>query len=346
MKVSFNDYLKTSTEEITPQIINFFSTEEKNVLTLTPKIKNLYTIYSESALGGKVLRGTLVKLGYQLINPKFDPEILKVAAAVEILHAALLIHDDIADKSSTRRGKPSLYFALGQDHYGISQALLLGDLGLYYPIKIISESGFEARLKNEAILNLSEIVVKTILGEILDVACSRSGEKKEEKDVLSIHKLKTAYYTISGPLSIGALLAGGSQNQIQKITEFGRDLGIAFQIQDDILGVFGNELVLGKSVTSDVEEGKNTLLIIHALKKASRDQKQFLNKYYGKGKIDISKYQIVREIFEKTGSLEYSRSIKMKYVQKAKKNIPFLTKNQATRNLLVQLSDFLVNRSK
>jgi geranylgeranyl diphosphate synthase type I len=187
-------------------------------------------------------------------------------------------------------------------------------------------------------------MLKTAAGQMLDVEVSLKRNGFDEQDSIKISHYKTAHYTIIGPMQLGAILAGAEGELLEKIEEFGKNLGIAFQIQDDILGVFGDEKTLGKSVTSDVEEGKNTLLISHALKHADTKQKAFLEMHYGKGELTEENFAKLKQILETTGALDYSRQKAVKYVSLAKQVIPELTGNKQHVQLLSELADFLINR--
>lgn len=341
-----NDYLKTTAKEINKQLYQITSGWYDQAILVSPEAKPLYKAFISSIYGGKVIRGTLVKLGYALTSSPSTPEILKPAAAFEILHSALLAHDDIIDRSPTRRGRPSLYNTLGGNHYGVSQTICLGDLGLFLATQIISESNFDAGLKNQAITLFSQTVINTILGEVLDIQLPYLGQVRKEQDVINIHKFKTASYTVVGPLSVGAILGRAPQHLIGCIRMFGENLGVAFQIQDDILGTFGAEKDLGKSASSDIEEGKNTLLITFALQNATKEQRKIINQYYGKGKISKSGYIKIRKVFKETGALDYSQSKASQYVTQAKNVIPAITKDLKMARLLNDLSDFLIVRQK
>ena len=177
----------------------------------------------------------MVKLGYELAGGTPNLEILKIGAALEILHAALLIHDDIADQSLTRRDQPSLYQAFGGDHYGISQAINIGDIALLLPVRIITESSFLGEYKLKALSYLSRIIINTGWGQVLDVEMTQKGTDVTEEDINFININKTAKYTIAGPLQIGAILSGAEEKLISSLGEFGENLGIAYQIKDDIL---------------------------------------------------------------------------------------------------------------
>ncbi len=228
----------------------------------------------------------------------------------------------------------------------LSQTICLGDIGMFLGTQSIAESNFPVERINKATALFSKMVVQTALGEMLDVEFSEKPERRNEKDVLTIHLLKTARYTCVYPMHLGAILGGADQKLLDIMAKFGEDLGIAFQIQDDILGVFGNEKELGKSVTSDIEEGKNTLLITEAQRKATPDQQAVLDKYYGNGEVSEEGLKAVREIFEQTGSLEYSRTKALEYINRAKLIIPEITDDKNYQQILSELSEFLVNRSK
>jgi len=180
--------------------------------------------------GGKRIRGKLVMLGYEIAvaedGRRKTEDILKVAAAYEIFHTAILVHDDIIDQDLIRRGQPSLYQALGGNHQGTSLAICLADAGFFLAVKIIAESNFPQKRKNEALKYFSGIILDTAMGQMLDI---------EKGDYLTVAKYKTAEYSVSGPLILGAILDGAKLDQLGKLDQFGEYLGIAFQIQDDIL---------------------------------------------------------------------------------------------------------------
>lgn len=238
----FKDYLKESAQEIEIELdrtlSQFLKETKKTNIKLLPFAKGLVN----SCKGGKRIRGVLCNLGYEIASAKFkvqsekrNKNIIQVGAAFEILHSSLLIHDDIIDQSPERRGQPSLYMALGGKHYGISQAISLGDIGLYLPIKIISKTKFSDEIKIRVLNYFSQMLINTGWGQIMDVKMSPVDSSSKDKDINFINLYKTAKYTIAGPLQIGAILAGADNNLIKNLGEFGENAGIAFQIHDDTL---------------------------------------------------------------------------------------------------------------
>lgn len=224
--MDFKEFLNSTGEKINQELdailSEFLKEAEKTNIKLIPLAKELV----KACQGGKRIRGVLVGLGYEIASQptaisQQSTEIVKIGAAFEILHTALLIHDDIIDKSLTRRNIPSLYKTVG-----INQAITLADCAFFMAIKIISESKFADKNKNEAIKEFSKTMIATAMGQMLDVA---GGDSE------LIAKLKTARYSIAGPLKLGAILAGANKNLIEDLDIFGENLGIAYQIRDDIL---------------------------------------------------------------------------------------------------------------
>lgn len=342
----FADYLNSSKKEIEKEIAGIFTSWQKEVKNVSLKLLPLVKIFIDSMVGGKRLRGTSVKLGYALTTSKYSPEINKAAAAYEIFQTSILLHDDIIDKSILRRGKETVYKKLGGNHYGISQAICLGDLGFFLAIKIISSLNFPKINKEKAILSFIKVMHNTILGEMFDVEGASYKKLITEDEVLEIYRRKTADYSFTGPLQMGAILAGARELILSKIKIFGENLGIAYQIQDDIFGVFGDEETIGKSVLSDIIEGKITLLYIQARKKASSRQISLLSKLYGRDKISKNDADKIKRVFVETGALTYAKSQVFKYVKKAEEVIPKLGASQDVQIIFEELADYLVNRIK
>lgn len=228
--MDFQKYLEKKAKEIDREMDSLFKTELKETERTDKKLAPLIKAFISACQGGKGIRGALVLLGYQLsqniLGREYNENISKVAAAYEIMHTAILAHDDIMDQSLIRRDKPSLYAELGNNHYGIAQAITLGDWGFFLSFKLIAESSFNSQRKNAALALFSQTMMNTTLGQMLDL---------QKVNPLLVMKFKTAYYTVAGPLQIGAILGGGDQQLIAKLGEFGENLGIAYQIRDDIL---------------------------------------------------------------------------------------------------------------
>ena len=275
-----------------------------------PIIKENLNYFTDLNSNGKNIRGLLVLLGYNLL--KEDNEYaIDLALAYEVFQTAILVHDDIIDQDDIRRGKCTInyqnkikYASLKKNnkvHLSNSIALCVGDYGLYLANKIISDSYQEDNNLGKILSYFNQTVLDTIKGEILEITLPYENQTDEdlENNIINIYLLKTAIYTISGPLSLGLLLAGADNKKVEEIKEFGEKIGIAFQIQDDILGIFSNQM--GKNLATDIKENKKTLLYQSVMK--TKYKEEFL-KYCGKKNLNKKDIEKIKEIFIKSKAKE------------------------------------------
>jgi len=266
---------------------------------------------------GKRIRPILFVLGYRGFSRKQPKNLYTSALATEILHDFLLIHDDIIDKSDMRRGKPAMHTMLNQylkvypqaKFNGSDLAIVIGDI--MYAIAIEAFLSIEENpvRKEKALRKFIEAACYTGCGEFIDtVSGAKNIENISEKEIYAIYDYKTAYYTFSCPLTTGAILAGAKEKDIAYLHKYGIYLGRAFQIKDDILGIFAEEAHTGKSSTSDIEENKKTLLLWHAFQHATKTEKDEINTLLGKNKISLSDIEKMRAIMTRTKSLEYAKN--------------------------------------
>jgi geranylgeranyl diphosphate synthase, type I len=274
----------------------------------------------------KRLRAAFVIFGHKLLKTP-SSEIMKAAVCVELIHSGLLMMDDFMDQDELRRGKPTTHiffknfhqkeFKRGDSlHYGESFASNTGLLAVCMGLEVLGKSRFEESKKNEALNRLYRGVVNTTLGQAFDLSLE-SGEMAEEQDILDLHHAKTAIYTYENPLHVGAVLAGANENDLGLLSRYAIAGGIAFQLQDDILGLFGDTAKTGKPNNSDLRQGKMTLLIIKALEMGNQNQIETINKYWGKNDITEKQAEEVRKVVIDTGSLEYSKQISIGLAKKA-----------------------------
>lgn len=270
-------------------------------------VKEMLLHASEHNLrSSKRIRSALVYYGWKLGSQK-DEEIWKVCEAVELIHTSLLIHDDFMDRDLVRRGKPTTqeFFAKGDIHYGDSMAVCVGDAVLCLGY----ERFLDAKLDNEklsvALKQLLRGITNTAFGQAFDNSLVKLG-KFNSQDVLDLHYAKTALYTYETPILAGAILSGVNNNVIEILKNYSKYAGIAFQLQDDILGVFGDENKTGKSSNSDLLQGKVTMVYIKAMEMANEEQKQKIGLVWGNEKANKIQIEEVKKIFKETGSYEYS----------------------------------------
>lgn len=275
---------------------------------------------------GKRIRPALFVIGYKGFSKKTAPGLYRSAVSIELLHDFLLVHDDIIDKSDTRRGKPSMHAMLNKhlkNHKmakfnGQDLSIVVGDVMYAMAIDSFLAIREKPKQKERALRNFIRAAAYTGAGEFIELMSGIIPIRKISKnDIYKIYDYKTANYTFSAPLSTGALLAGADESQIRKLSEFGICVGRAFQIKDDILGLFADEKETGKSIMSDLQEAKRTLLIWHAYHHAGKTDKSYIKAVFSKEKINESHLLQMRKLVKKTGSLNFARKTITAFLKKA-----------------------------
>ena len=304
--------------------------------------------------GGKRLRPALMYYGYLAVNGKEKNKIIRTAVSVELIHIFLLIHDDIIDKDNKRHGIDTIHFRyqkLGEKlfpkddskHFGNSMGIIVGDMVSALGNQIIFNSEFSPALIVNALSKLQSVVSMTVIGEAQDVYIGYKG-KASEKEILEMYKNKTAKYTVESPLHLGAILGGADDKILKSLSRLAIPIGIAFQIQDDILGVFGSEKKLGKSVGSDIKEGKQTILVSKAIENSGYSQKKMLNNLLGKNDLTTGDVKKFREIIIKTKSLDYAQDMAQKFISQGKREIEKARISKKARDFLLGIADYMANR--
>lgn len=286
--------------------------------------------------GGKKLRPVLVVLSSKSVGGRAQ-DALKTAASMELIHTFSLIHDDIMDKDKMRRGKPSVHMLWGEP-----MAILAGDALFSKAFETVLET--DAEIDPERVIGALKTVVDSCIkiceGQALDIEFEGKLDVKEEEYMNMIYK-KTAAL-IAAATKAGAILGGGTEEQVQALSEYGRLIGLAFQIQDDYLDVVSDEEDIGKPVGSDIVEGKMTLMVVHALANASREDKKKLISILKSNNEDMVDDAIF--IFKKYGSIEYTRNIALQNVKTAKKLLDVLEDSNAKKSLEL-IADFVLERT-
>jgi geranylgeranyl diphosphate synthase type I len=265
---------------------------------------------------GKRIRPILCVLGYLGYTRKIQPGLWRTALSLELLHDFMLVHDDIIDKSDTRRGKLSMHTQLNRylanfkkpKCTGEDLTIVIGDVMFSLALDAFLAIQEESARKEQALKKLIEAALYTGSGEFIElVAGLKEIAAFQKKTIYQIYDLKTARYTFSYPLAIGATLAGANKNQTDKLIQYGICVGRAFQIQDDICGMFSSPTEIGKSNLADLKEAKKTLLILQAYKYSGKTQQQQIRRLLAKkdaGRGDLLK---MRRIIRDSGALDYAR---------------------------------------
>jgi len=266
---------------------------------------------------GKRARPILFIIGYLGFSKKTAPGLYRSALSIELLHDFMLIHDDIIDKSDTRRGKPSMHKVFSNylakfknlKFNGQDLAIVVGDVMYAMAIDTFLSIKEDPKRKEKALKKFIEAAMYTGSGEFIELICGLMDISKISKeDIYKIYKYKTAFYTFACPLSIGAILAGASSEEITKISEYGAYLGNAFQIKDDILGMFEEESKTGKSALADLQEAKKTILIWYAYKYSNSQNKSRILKIMAKKIITGTDLFEMRLIVKESGALKFAKA--------------------------------------
>jgi geranylgeranyl diphosphate synthase type I len=268
----------------------------------------------ELLAAGKRLRPAFCYWGWRGAGGDDGPQILAAAASLELLHTSALVHDDVMDGSDTRRGRPSLHRLFAAHHaarrwrgspesFGQGAAILMGDLLLSWTDEMYHASGLPAGAlrRGQAVLDLMRTEV--IAGQYLDLLGQAAGDGTVES-ALRVVEFKSAKYTIERPLHLGAALAGCPDGPVPAaFSAYGLPLGVAFQLRDDILGVFGDPAETGKPASDDVREGKRTVLVAIARARATSAQARIIDERLGDPRLDEAGAVEVRAVITDTGAL-------------------------------------------
>jgi len=322
------DILKKYSSDIDEEIQNSLSTVDPEEL----KKSTQHLIKA----GGKKIRPSMVVLSAVAVGGAPE-EALKTAAAVELIHTFSLIHDDIMDEDDMRRGEPSVHVVWGEP-----MAILAGDTLFSKAFETVLETPINNVSYERVVGALKTVVdscIKICEGQASDMCFEGNFDVSEEAYMNMIYKKTGAL--IAASTKSGAIIGGGTPEQVEILSEYGRLVGLAFQIQDDYLDVMSDEQDLGKPVGSDIVEGKMTLMVVNALSKASPEDKDELISIL-KAEEDTNVARAL-ELFKKYGSIDYAKNIALDNVNTAKNLLDKLEDSEAKESLSM-IADFVVER--
>ncbi len=297
-------------------------------------VKRYYMVIKDYILaGGKRWRPISFVMAYRGVGGREEEEAVKTSISIEFLHNSSLAQDDIMDKSLIRRGKPALHVRYADEIGGGNQVLgealgiLGGDSLLELGLEVIVSSNFEIEAKMDAVSMYLYYYRRLIEGQTLDMSYPTISLMSEEQ-IVNMMRLKTSSLFICS-LLMGARLGGCKSSVLNVLRKYGENVGIAFQIRDDILGVFGDPKITGKSVIDDLREGKKTLLLYKTLQLAQPSEKKFIKSRIGSDNISVEDVKRIRSIMVETGALNYVEAKAEMYVREGIKvlnTVPELTK--------------------
>lgn len=285
-------------------------------------------------IGGKRIRPVMCLLGNELFSD-IHPDAYQLANAVELFHNFTLVHDDMMDAANLRRGKTTVHIK-----YGYNTALLVGDVMMIRAYEFIQKIQ-SAQLSK--ILQIFNTTAKEVCeGQQLDMDFEKMENVSLEAYIQMI-TLKTSVL-LAASLKMGAIIGGASENNCMQLYEFGKKLGIAFQVQDDYLDAFGDAAIFGKEPGGDIKQNKKTFLLIHALEVANSKQKAELLQLMKSDTPD--KVDKVLNIFKECKVDQWAESLKAKYMKEAFDHLENIAVIESRKQPIVELANYLMNRTK
>jgi geranylgeranyl diphosphate synthase type I len=277
--------------------------------------------------GGKRLRPAFCYWGWRGAGGEDTDAVVTAAACLELVHACALIHDDVMDGSDTRRGKPAVHRRFASLHrgeqwlgdaelFGRNAAILLGDMCLVWADDLFENSGLPPDALHRASPVYGVMRAEVMAGQYLDVLEQVRGDYDVGRALL-VARYKSAKYTIERPLHLGGVLAGASRETLDAYTAYGLPLGEAFQLRDDVLGVFGDPRQTGKPAGDDLREGKRTALVAKARERATPAQAAVLRRLLGDPKLEHAGVERLREVITETGALDYVEALVRRRAEEA-----------------------------
>ncbi|WP_062210333.1 polyprenyl synthetase family protein [Demequina oxidasica] len=326
---SLNDFVEAQLHDVSRLLADYVTDASCEIPAAGADYRTLWQTLGAQFDGGKNLRPSLTLAAYAGLGGDDPAAVVPVAAAMEMLHTAMLVHDDILDHDEVRRGRPNVAGTrrAALSNAGLSQAqvndhvqaaaLLGGDLALSSAYDLISRASLPAHHRIACLDLITGAIRATIAGELLDMYANVTPPR--DANSLLIAELKTATYTFVVPLHAGAQLAGADPTMVGHLDKIGTGLGLSFQLVDDDLGVFGDPAVTGKSVLSDLRAGKRTELLRHGFELADRASLEVLTHSIGNPDLDEEGAARVREILEESGARTKALRVARQHARSARR---------------------------
>lgn len=358
------------------RVDEFLSERTAELAAIAPELVPFADVARSFLAGGKRFRALFCYWGWQSASARTDsfdplpdddvsadlPGIVLAASALEVFHAAALVHDDIMDNSDTRRGAPAAHKRFEAMHagagwsgdaagFGRSAGLLLGDLLLGWSDELFdrgtallasSSAGRAGRAQ------FGRMRTEVTAGQYLDILEENSWRSHPEAEALSrAHRVivyKSAKYSVEAPLVIGAALGGGGAPQLAALAEFGLPLGVAYQLRDDLLGVFGDPDVTGKPAGDDLREGKRTILVALARAKLPSGTRNLMDELIGDPDLDAQQVSVLRTVIRDCGAADQVERMIDRNVERARSAIAEAPISGAARSQLLSLAETVTRR--
>ena len=317
------DFFKSRRDEIEAYLRDLFVRKQLEFARINGLGRDLCNRLLDFAVHGKMIRGGLVSLGYALFRG--DPEdeqqqqLAAAGAAMELFQSALLVHDDIMDRDTTRRGLASLYFQYAEladrqgvnesYHLGESLGICAGDVAFFLAFEILAGLKIDPDTYRRILALTAKEIGYVGVAQMQDIYNGATTHRVTDADILRLYLYKTGRYTFSLPLILGGILAGCPEADIELLEKLGESIGIVFQIRDDELGLFGNRSETGKPVGSDIREGKKTLYFGYLNELAADEDRLKLSRIFGSQDLSEEDIRFVQDLTEKLGIRDTVRKL-------------------------------------
>ena len=351
---------------------NFCDDKRNELREISEELEPLIDFTQSLLAGGKRFRALFcfwAWAGYQ--KSEVDPSALSVsspivgvAAALEMFHAAALVHDDLLDQSDTRRGQPAVHkrfeslhqkhsYAGSSERFGLAGSVLVGDMMLAWSSELfgdallhLPEEADEASCRHE----FGRMRFEVMAGQYLDVLEENAAHTRAPGEAVArannVMLYKTAKYSLEAPLLIGATLSGVTADKLKGLSEFGIPLGLAFQLRDDILGVFGDPAETGKPAGDDLREGKRTVLVAHTLEALPQSVARIFEELLTSGEIADDQLNFMRQSIEESGALSKTERLIQEHSTRSIEALAALEISDQGRKMLAALAEKVINRNK
>lgn len=304
---------------------DFLAGQQTMMAGISPDVAPLMGSISNLVTGGKRLRALMCYWGWRGAGGSAGhADVVTAGCALELFQAAALIHDDIIDRSDTRRGGPSVHrqfsllhesegWALDNERFGHAAAILTGDLCLSFSEESFTQIGGRAASGTEARRIFNLMRAEVMAGQYLDILEEVAGPVRDRAGAVqrakSIIRYKSAKYSMEHPLALGGALAGADEELLRSYSAFSLPLGEAFQMRDDVLGVFGDPDTTGKPAGDDLREGKRTVLVNLAIEKAPAPESEYIDRMLGRQDLGEAEVAEIRRIMVECGALEAAEAL-------------------------------------
>ena len=353
---SLDQQIKHIKADIDRELALFFDHKITEAGRIDSQYKRLVSEMKKFTLrGGKRLRPFMAYLGYQVGGGKSYDNFIRTAMAWELYHSFAVIHDDIMDQDSRRYGGPNITGAYERfysrnnpkpqvDLHARNASLLAGDVAMGFSFEALMNAPIDMQLRERLVREMLKLHFSLAAGQFLDDVAVLHKDLNPKK-IRKIYYYKTARYSMIVPLMSGGLLAGCNDTILDILEKYGRHAGIAYQISDDLLGMFGSSKELGKPVITDLREGKKTILMHYGYKFADATQTKILDKFYGNPDVSMRDLKLVRKILVENGAKAKTIFMARAESESAKQAIGKLALPGELPKIFVNFTDYLIGRS-